>query len=138
MGGREAGSAGAGSMGASESGSTLCAWLCLPRCALAPAVLLRTSFTQSLSPPRAATPQGMDKKNERLVFQEMVRTSSKANTPQCFLITPKLLPQLDYGKFTTVHVIYNGPHVADVARGFAPERIFGSVPQTPMQTAEVF
>lgn len=80
----------------------------------------------------------MDKKNERLVFQEMVRTSSKPNTPQCFLITPKLLPQLDYGKYTTVHSIFNGPLVSDVARHWTPERLFGSSPQTPLQTAEVF
>lgn len=77
----------------------------------------------------------MDKKNERLVFQEMVRTSSAPNTPQCFLITPKLLPQLDYGKFTTVHCIFNGPHVADVARQWAPERLFGPGPGTPQQRA---
>jgi len=38
--------------------------------------------------------QGMDHKNERFVFEQLVRTSSQPNTPQTVIITPKLLPSL--------------------------------------------
>ncbi|KAJ6755138.1 STRUCTURAL MAINTENANCE OF CHROMOSOMES PROTEIN 5 [Salix purpurea] len=36
--------------------------------------------------------QGMDPTNERKMFQQLVRAASQPNTPQCFLLTPKLLP----------------------------------------------
>ncbi|KFK28971.1 hypothetical protein AALP_AA7G072000 [Arabis alpina] len=40
--------------------------------------------------------QGMDPINERKMFQQLVRAASQPNTPQCFLLTPKLLPELEY------------------------------------------
>ncbi|KAG8391192.1 hypothetical protein BUALT_Bualt01G0162100 [Buddleja alternifolia] len=40
--------------------------------------------------------QGMDPINERKMFQQLVRAASQPNTPQCFLLTPKLLPNLEY------------------------------------------
>ncbi|CAJ0905090.1 1095_t:CDS:10, partial [Entrophospora sp. SA101] len=43
--------------------------------------------------------QGMDPKNERLVHHQMVQTACRPNTSQYFLITPKLLPDLNYHKF---------------------------------------
>lgn len=38
--------------------------------------------------------QGMDHKNERFVFEQLVRASSQPSTPQTVIITPKLLPSL--------------------------------------------
>jgi len=40
--------------------------------------------------------QGMDPNNERKVFEQLVTASCKEGTPQCFLLTPKLLPDLTY------------------------------------------
>lgn len=40
--------------------------------------------------------QGMDPANERKVFTQLVKASCQAGTPQCFLLTPKLLPDLHY------------------------------------------
>lgn len=54
--------------------------------------------------------QGMDATNERKMFQQLVRATCKDNTPQCFLVTPKLLPDLDYGDRCTIHTVMNGPH----------------------------
>ena len=42
--------------------------------------------------------QGMDTTNERRVFQAMVDAAKDATTPQCLLMTPKLLPQLNYSE----------------------------------------
>jgi hypothetical protein len=40
--------------------------------------------------------QGMDPANERKVFEQLVTASCKEGTPQCFLLTPKLLPDLPF------------------------------------------
>ncbi len=63
--------------------------------------------------------QGMDHINERKVYTSMVKAACQAGTPQCFLLTPKLLPQLDYSQDVTVLVIFNGPYVGAVAKGFS-------------------
>ncbi|KAG5440223.1 hypothetical protein PCANB_001793 [Pneumocystis canis] len=52
--------------------------------------------------------QGMDPKNERLVHAKLVDTMSKKNTSQCFLITPKLLPSLQYSNNMRILCICNG------------------------------
>ncbi len=65
--------------------------------------------------------QGMDPKNERKIFQQMVKSATAPGTPQCFLLTPKLLPQLDYSKEVTVLCIFNGPWQKDVATGWSRE-----------------
>lgn len=54
--------------------------------------------------------QGMDPNNERTVFDRIVESSSGANTPQYFLITPNLLPNLSYDGNVTLLFTYNGPH----------------------------
>ncbi|KAJ1409023.1 P-loop containing nucleoside triphosphate hydrolase [Sesbania bispinosa] len=46
--------------------------------------------------------QGMDPINERKMFQQLVRAASKPNTPQCFLLTPKLLPDLQYSEACSI------------------------------------
>ena len=52
--------------------------------------------------------QGMDAKNERRVFDMLIETSVKKNTAQYFLLTPKLLPDLQYDLGVTVIIVYNG------------------------------
>eukprot|EP00198_Chlamydomonas_reinhardtii_P001035 XP_001690370.1 structural maintenance of chromosomes protein 5B [Chlamydomonas reinhardtii] len=55
--------------------------------------------------------QGMDPVNERKVFQQLVTASTEQDTPQCFLLTPKLLSDLVYSGDVTVLQIMNGPSV---------------------------
>lgn len=69
--------------------------------------------------------QGMDPKNERKIFQQMVASATAPGTPQCFLLTPKLLPQLDYSRHVTVLNIFNGPRVADVTNHWAASLFTG-------------
>ncbi|MED6147298.1 hypothetical protein PIB30_042905 [Stylosanthes scabra] len=57
--------------------------------------------------------QGMDKINERKMFQQLVRAASKPNTPQCFLLTPKLLPNLQYSEACTILTVMNGPWIRE-------------------------
>jgi len=52
--------------------------------------------------------QGMDARNERLVFEQIVKSTSAADTCQIFLVTPKLLPGLSYTPHVTIHCVYNG------------------------------
>lgn len=55
--------------------------------------------------------QGMDEFNERKIFNQLVAASSQKETPQCFLLTPKLLSGLKYSHDITVLLIQNGPSV---------------------------
>ncbi|XP_034551442.1 structural maintenance of chromosomes protein 5 [Notolabrus celidotus] len=52
--------------------------------------------------------QGMDPVNERRVFDIVVRTACKETTSQYFLITPKLLQNLQYADEMTVLCVHNG------------------------------
>ena len=70
--------------------------------------------------------QGMDPVNERKVFSQLVEAACQPDTPQCFLLTPKLLPNLGYNEHVTLLEIYNGALVAGVARGF---KKVGSAPK---------
>ena len=54
--------------------------------------------------------QGMDARNERVVFAQVARCCSTPGKPQCFLITPKLLANLDYTDAMDIHCIFNGPY----------------------------
>lgn len=65
--------------------------------------------------------QGLDERNERLVFKRIVQNSTKlpdneddptSHCGQYFLITPKLLPNLTdmENENVTVHCIFNGPY----------------------------
>ncbi|XP_021736294.1 structural maintenance of chromosomes protein 5-like [Chenopodium quinoa] len=60
--------------------------------------------------------QGMDPINERKMFQQLVRAASQPNTPQCFLLTPKLLPDLEYSDACSVLNIMNGPYIEGPAK----------------------
>ncbi|GFO25795.1 structural maintenance of chromosomes protein 5-like [Plakobranchus ocellatus] len=53
--------------------------------------------------------QGMDPKNERKIFELVVQTVCKKSLSQYFLLTPKLLPDLEYDENMTVLCVYNGP-----------------------------
>ncbi|XP_068328844.1 structural maintenance of chromosomes protein 5 isoform X2 [Pyrus communis] len=61
--------------------------------------------------------QGMDPINERNMFQQLVRAASQPNTPQCFLLTPKLLPDLVYSDECSVLNIKTGPYASSWANG---------------------
>lgn len=53
--------------------------------------------------------QAMDPNNERKIFTCITKaTEEQHSKTQYFLITPKLLPDLDYGPSTTLLFIYNG------------------------------
>lgn len=69
--------------------------------------------------------QGMDQTNERKVFQAMVDAATEPGTPQCLLMTPKLLPQLRYSEHVNVLQIYNG--INEVASGYTPESFLETV-----------
>lgn len=60
------------------------------------------------------------------VFQQLVTASSAPHTPQCFLLTPKLLPDLQYenGQITVL-LITNGPDV----RGTLPGKVADADPK---------
>jgi len=55
--------------------------------------------------------QGMDARNERRVFELLVKTSCRESSAQYFLLTPKLLPGLDYEERMNVLIVNNGPHM---------------------------
>ena len=67
--------------------------------------------------------QGMDAGNERKVFRLLVEAATAPDTPQCFLLTPKLLPELPFSAEVTVLHIFNGVRIAGVAQGFRQERL---------------
>jgi structural maintenance of chromosomes protein 5 len=63
--------------------------------------------------------QGMDPKNERMIFDRIVEqsnsSSAKQSTPQYFLVTPKLLPNLNYTAASNITVlfVFNGWYMLD-------------------------
>ncbi|KAF0927865.1 hypothetical protein E2562_036789 [Oryza meyeriana var. granulata] len=63
--------------------------------------------------------QGMDPINERKMFQQLVRAASQPNTPQCFLLTPKLLPDLEYSDACSILNIMNGPWIEKPAKAWS-------------------
>eukprot|EP01135_Chromosphaera_perkinsii_P007717 Nk52_evm6s967 gene=Nk52_evmTU6s967 len=55
--------------------------------------------------------QGMDPRNERAVFSQIVQIACKPETSQYFLITPKLLPDLEYHDKMKIHCVHNGAYL---------------------------
>jgi len=54
------------------------------------------------------------------------RRPRREGTPQCFLLTPKLLPGLPYSRHITVLSIFNGAQIApETARRYAKEALWG-------------
>ena len=62
--------------------------------------------------------QGMDPINERKVFMQLVDSACKPGTPQCFLLTPKLLPALPFTPAVQVLQIWNGSTIKQVTGSF--------------------
>ncbi|XP_068658656.1 structural maintenance of chromosomes protein 5 [Aristolochia californica] len=71
--------------------------------------------------------QGMDPINERKMFQQLARAACQPKTPQCFLLTPKLLPKLPYGHRCTVLHIFHGPHIAEYAKEYGTGKSWSEV-----------
>lgn len=59
--------------------------------------------------------QGMDARAERLVHNQLVDVTCGSDVGQYFLITPKLLPNLDYHPRMKVLCVYNGEWLPDQA-----------------------
>ncbi|CAG7730182.1 unnamed protein product [Allacma fusca] len=55
--------------------------------------------------------QGMDAKNEARFFRLLCSLAKGEDTPQYFLLTPKMLPPVDYPDNVDFHIIFNGPYV---------------------------
>ncbi|KAJ1721500.1 Structural maintenance of chromosomes protein 5 [Coemansia erecta] len=73
--------------------------------------------------------QGMDPRNERLVHALIVDTACRPDVAQYFLITPKLLPGLEYHPRMKVLCIFNGewqPESFNPAAYIAHQRISSS------------
>ncbi|KAK1293175.1 hypothetical protein QJS10_CPB17g01860 [Acorus calamus] len=71
--------------------------------------------------------QGMDPINERKMFQQLVRAASQPSTPQCFLLTPKLLPDLEYSDACSILNIMNGPWIEMPAKAWSGGDCWGTV-----------
>ncbi|XP_031264641.1 structural maintenance of chromosomes protein 5 isoform X1 [Pistacia vera] len=71
--------------------------------------------------------QGMDPINERKMFQQLVRAASQPNTPQCFLLTPKLLPDLEYSEACSILNIMNGPWIEQPSKVWSSGDCWGTV-----------
>jgi len=56
--------------------------------------------------------QAMDSTNERHVF-ECITHACREGGKQYFLLTPKLLPDLDYGEETAIQLVLNGPYAVN-------------------------
>lgn len=54
--------------------------------------------------------QGMDKDNERKVFELLIHTADSSSS-QYFLVSPKLLNNLPYSDKMMVHVVFNGKNL---------------------------
>ena len=53
----------------------------------------------------------MDVINERKVFELLSTAAGRPGTPQCFLLTPKLLPALPFSADCCVLQVVKGPHM---------------------------
>lgn len=60
--------------------------------------------------------QGMDPRAERAVHNQMVERTCRPDAGQYFLITPKLLPGLEYHDLMKVLIVYNGDWLPDTLR----------------------
>ncbi|XP_075985981.1 structural maintenance of chromosomes 5 [Anticarsia gemmatalis] len=57
--------------------------------------------------------QGMDPINERKMFELLVKVTTECDNAQYFLLTPKLLTNLQYNDKIMVHTIMNGQKIMD-------------------------
>lgn len=66
--------------------------------------------------------QGMDQINERKVFIRMVDAACRPGTPQSFMFTPKLLPDLPYSRDVYPMFIFNGVQAEALTKDFQEVR----------------
>ena len=57
--------------------------------------------------------QGMDAKNERMIYGQVFHASENTETSQYFIFSQKLLPNLEYKKSMRVLCVINGEYVQD-------------------------
>ncbi len=62
--------------------------------------------------------QGMDPVNERKVYLQLVQAACRPGTPQCFLMTPKLLPGLPFTSDVQTLQIWNGTTIRQCAQSY--------------------
>ncbi|CAL8076084.1 unnamed protein product [Orchesella dallaii] len=55
--------------------------------------------------------QGMDVTNEARFFTVLCSLANEPSSPQCFVLTSKMIPPLDYPDNVDFHIIFSGPHV---------------------------
>ncbi|XP_052741955.1 structural maintenance of chromosomes protein 5 [Bicyclus anynana] len=55
--------------------------------------------------------QGMDANYERRMLEMLIQITTQNNASQYFLLTPKLLPNLQYDAKVTIHTVMNGKHI---------------------------
>ncbi|EIE27053.1 P-loop containing nucleoside triphosphate hydrolase protein [Coccomyxa subellipsoidea C-169] len=72
--------------------------------------------------------QGMDQINERKVFVQMVEAACREGTPQCFMFTPKLLPDLPYTRDVYPMSIFNGVLAEPLTDNFQEDSFVAGMP----------
>ena len=60
----------------------------------------------------------MDPVNERKVYLQLVQAACRPGTPQCFLMTPKLLPGLPFTSDVQTLQIWNGTTIRQCAQSY--------------------
>lgn len=65
--------------------------------------------------------QGMDADFERMTYRRLFMSAKRQNLPQYFVITPKLLTDLEYEEDVTVHVIFCGSYLFSNSKVFNVE-----------------
>ena len=60
------------------------------------------------------------------IFKLLSIAAGRPGTPQCFLLTPKLLNDLPFSAEVTILSIVNGPNLQNVRRPFSKVRPAGS------------
>ncbi|KAI0318372.1 hypothetical protein OF83DRAFT_1082945 [Amylostereum chailletii] len=81
--------------------------------------------------------QGMDQRAERTVHNELVKTTCKEDSGQYFLITPKLLPDLEYHRLMKVLCVNNGEWLPDDSGGNMMSMIKNCVQRRGQQYATI-
>lgn len=78
--------------------------------------------------------QGMDPVNERKVYLQLVQAACRPGTPQCFLMTPKLLPGLPFTSDVQTLQIWNGTTIRQCAQSYKKSDLLGKRPRITAMT----
>lgn len=71
------------------------------------------SYSLNIGKTDGSCAQGMDNRAERMVHNSMVEVTCKVDAAQYFLITPKLLPDLEYHERMKILCVNNGEWLPD-------------------------